>query len=575
MEEERREHNSISRRLRQLIAAIVPLSVIYICVSIFGTYYFRMKIVDYTETFVDYYMEKIETTVSNINRRMGMLILGEGETEIEANSYISEIQTTENIAFRNYFISRLRDVLQMYSMEYGNEYHFFAFFPADSYYIYSNADEYPDKGGSDKYHNDITDKLSKGELIPNSGSPYWQFVEGEEGCNYIIKFYSIKEIYVGCWIRPDDLIAPLENAVKDGKNSALLFDGDNKQIAGKKEDIAGGAVIERKFVNLPFHVRMVIHDYGLFQTTIGIQLVLLGIAFSMLFVTLSSTYSLYNRVMKPIRKFSDNLERLSKGITGMEDISVSELTELEQANTEFRQLLKRINSLQDEVYESEIKKQLVYMEYLKLQIEPHFYLNCLNFIYNMIDLGKTEQASRMAVMTSEYMRYLFHKGQEPVTVSEELKHIGHYLEIQKLRFEHAFDYYIECEEEVKAEKIPPLIIQTFVENCMKYAVDLNSRLSITVTVFSEETEGAPYLNICVIDSGPGFSGEILEQLSDRKKYMEQENNHIGIANTLKRLYYTYGERAEIAFYNAPVKGAVVDMHIPCKREPEALRQEEF
>lgn len=574
MEEERRENHSISRRLKQLIIAIVPLSVIYICVSIFGTYYFRMKIVDYTETFVDYYMEKIETTVSNINRRMGMLILGEGETEIEANSYINGIQTTENIAFRNYFISRLRDILQMYSMEYGDEFHFFAFFPSDACYIHSNSDEFPDKGGSDKYDDDIADKLSRGALIPNSGSQYWQYVQGKENRNYIIKFYSIKEMYVGCWIHPDDLIAPLENAVKDGKNSAFLFDVDNKQIAGKK-DILPGGMIERKFVNLPFHVRMVVHDYGLFQTTLVIQLALLAIAFSMLFVTLSGTYHLYNKVMKPIGKFSDNLEKLSKGITGMEDISVSELTELEQANTEFRQLLKRINGLQDEVYESEIKKQLVYMEYLKLQIEPHFYLNCLNFIYNMIDLGKTEQASCMAAMTAEYMRYLFNQGQSFVRISEELKHIGHYLEIQKLRFGNAFDYYIESEEEVKCERIPPLIIQNFVENCMKYAVDLNSRLSITVTVFSEEAEGVPYINICIIDSGPGFSEEMLELLSDRKKYMEQESNHIGIANTLKRLYYTYGEKAQIAFYNAPVKGAVVDIHIPCKGESEALYQEEI
>lgn len=128
MRTEKRTGNSISSRLRRLMMILVPLSALYIGISVASTYYFKKQIVSYAETFVDFYIDKIENTVTNINRRMSMLILGEGETEIELDSYINSIKTTDNIAFRNYFIGKLRDAFRMYSMEYGSEYQFLPFF---------------------------------------------------------------------------------------------------------------------------------------------------------------------------------------------------------------------------------------------------------------------------------------------------------------------------------------------------------------------------------------------------------------------------------------------------------------
>lgn len=553
-----KRNESISRRLTRIILVLIPLSVIYIGMSILGTYYFRMKIMNYAETFVDYYIDEIDTTIANINRRMGGIILGEREV----NFYINQIKTTRNVAFRHFYLRNIRETLQTYSMEYGNEYHFFAFFPVDDTFVCTGLEDGLDQKESAICNDSIRKGLKTGELDSNAGGSYWRYIPGEGNCSYLIKLYYLNDAFIGCWIRPDDLIAPLKGVVKKGENSVLLYDAEENLITGKSVSADRDTIIEKKFTNLPFHVRLIVHDYGFFQTAIVIQSILLGMSLVMMLVISISTYNLYGKVTKSIKKFLTNLDRLNKGITKAEDISVNELAELERANTEFRQLLKRINSLQNEVYESEIRKQSVYMEYLKVQIEPHFYLNCLNFIYNMIDLGKEDEAGRMALMTAEYMRYLFNKERDVVTVKEEINHIRHYLEIQKLRFEAALDYYIECEVETEDAQIPPLIIQTFIENCIKYAMDLDSRLSLTVTVFSEIDNEKPYLNICITDNGPGFSEEMLSRLAQKKKYMENETRHIGISNAMKRLFYTYGEKAKISFYNGPVKGAVIDIHIP-------------
>lgn len=564
MKQEKRTGNSITRRIKRMILMLVPLSALYIGISIASTWYFRMQINRYAETFVDVVMEDIETTVGNINRRISMLILGEGEAVKEMDSYLRHIRFTTNSAYRNYFIRRLQDVFLTYSMEYGKAYQFFAFFPQDGQYVGANTNERMGQEIWEEVRGDITWRLNEGLLSPNSGSQHWQFVDSSLNNDYIIKFYSIKDVYVGCWILPSDLIAPLENAVKDTKSTAQLLDLDHGCLWGEEMSGKATITIERRFSHLPFQVRLAVHDYGLFQRTVLMQLLLVGIALGMLCAVLSSVYYLYSRVMRPIKKFSDNLERISRGRDGLEEISSSELLELEQANARFRQLLSHIDRLQEEIYERERKKQKMDMEYLKLQIEPHFYLNCLNFIYNMVDLRQYSQASKMAVMTAEYMRYLFHHEQNFVRVWEELEHTSHYLEIQKLRFSSAFTYYIEQEEETRAQWILPLMIQTFVENCIKYAMDFDSCLQITITVFSEEVDGAPWMNLCVADSGPGFPDALLVRLEDQKRYREEEKEHIGIANTLKRIHYLYGEQAKISFYNGPGKGAVVDMHLPCE-----------
>ena len=56
--------NEVSGCLKWLVPVLVPLFVIYISASVISTIYFRNQVVNYAETFIDFYMKQIETTVS-------------------------------------------------------------------------------------------------------------------------------------------------------------------------------------------------------------------------------------------------------------------------------------------------------------------------------------------------------------------------------------------------------------------------------------------------------------------------------------------------------------------------------
>lgn len=90
-------------------------------------------------------------------------------------------------------------------------------------------------------------------------------------------------------------------------------------------------------------------------------------SFLVLLFLLFLIYFLYKKIMKPIKKFSSDVARIQRGQMRLEEISSSELFELEQANDKFRQMLGTIKTLQNEVYEMEIEKQKMNMEYLKIQ----------------------------------------------------------------------------------------------------------------------------------------------------------------------------------------------------------------
>ena len=72
------------------------------------------------------------------------------------------------------------------------------------------------------------------------------------------------------------------------------------------------------------------------------------------------------------------------------------------------------------------------------------------------------------------------------------------------------------------------------------------------------------LCINVSDNGRGYPEEYIRIWKQGKELDQSEGSHIGIANIRARLQYTYGEAAEIRFYNSPMGGAVTEIRVPMK-----------
>lgn len=110
---------------------------------------------------------------------------------------------------------------------------------------------------------------------------------------------------------------------------------------------------------------------------------------------------------------------------------------------------------------------------LRSQMNPHFIFNALNSIQEYIVLQKQDLASTYLGKFADLMRMYLNQSQENlITLSEELKALKLYLDLEKIRFEDTLEVHFEIDDNLSLDfiQIPPILIQPYVENALKHGL---------------------------------------------------------------------------------------------------------
>lgn len=141
---------------------------------------------------------------------------------------------------------------------------------------------------------------------------------------------------------------------------------------------------------------------------------------------------------------------------------------------------------------------------LESRIHPHFLFNTLNSIASLIpeDPGKAEDlVGKLAAL----LRFSLDANQTSlVPLRQEIKTVRDYLEIEKARFQDRLHYSIDIPASVEAVEVPPLALQSLVENSVKHAVTPR-REGGEIRITAASSDGRVTLEVA--DDGPGFSLE--------------------------------------------------------------------
>ena len=158
-------------------------------------------------------------------------------------------------------------------------------------------------------------------------------------------------------------------------------------------------------------------------------------------------------------------------------------------------LLEKVN-LEKNLNQSKLKA-------IKSQMNPHFFYNALNTIQSFILSNDKKQAVSYLSKFSNLTRTILEMTEkETISIAEEVKTLGLYLDIEKARFEEDFNYHILVDNEIDAEniKIPTMLLQPYVENAVKHGL-LHKLGKKAVTIhFQKETE---HIKISIDDNGIG------------------------------------------------------------------------
>lgn len=172
------------------------------------------------------------------------------------------------------------------------------------------------------------------------------------------------------------------------------------------------------------------------------------------------------------------------------------------------------------------------LEYLKYQINPHFFMNTLNNIHALVDIDP-EQAKYTIEVLSKLMRYVLYEGNKPMApLRKELAFMKNYVELMSIRYTERVRINFDIPEEVPEGNIPPLLFITFVENAFKHGISYERESFIDVSVTTDNE----HITLTCRNS-----------IQPQK---ESKHGGVGLENAFKRLKLIYGKHYSLSISTA-------------------------
>lgn len=265
-------------------------------------------------------------------------------------------------------------------------------------------------------------------------------------------------------------------------------------------------------------------------------------------------------LLEPLNSLTDTMHAIQNGDTNIRVPQGSRLQEVNEIAATVNIMLDTLRQQKISFYEQQLETQHAQLQYLQLQIRPHFYLNCLNIIYSMAEEKNCAAVQELVLNLSSYLRSIFQDSSKLVPLSAELRSAESYVRIQQVSMQHKPNLKLDLDAEVTEALIPPLSILTFVENSFKHSKLMDAPLEIHIkcgTIFSEDR---CWLNITVCDNCGGVSQDQLRLLNSAPEEMYREKQ-VGIFNVKQRLHLLYGDNAMLSFRNQ-ADGICVELFLP-------------
>lgn len=258
-------------------------------------------------------------------------------------------------------------------------------------------------------------------------------------------------------------------------------------------------------------------------------------------------------IVKNIEKLTRNMKEVKRGnleVTITSDSS-DEIGELVQG---FEEMVERIKTLIEEVYEGKLSLKEYEMKALQAQINPHFLYNSLSLINWKAIEANEKDISKITLALSKFYRTALNKGKSVMPLEDEISNVKSYLDVQLMMHDYEFDVEISIDECMYYYDTPNLILQPLIENAIDHGIDLKTegRGKIVIQGWSERET----MYLSVEDNGVGMEEEVAQSILTRK------SKGYGVRNVNERIKLTYGPDYGLTIESKEGEGTKITVKMP-------------
>jgi len=569
--------NSIRTKLiRNFLCFAVPIVILLVFTNIYAVFLVRTQVSKSYENMVALYLNQVDTALTDVEQYLSLTIyyddnlqaIKKGETDMTSN--LARILLKNKLA---------NDILVYKPVDC-----FFAYIPeADTFLsVNKNSMEYSKRDQISTY---IQNNAETGAIDFYN----WKVYTIEDS-HYLMRIIRSNNMYLGACIQMESLKTPM-TLVDLGENIYTFFTDINGSILTPLnnldlESIHGenslvkltqnGKKANYQFISQSsskgdFRLNVLIPEKNTLNYlphTLRFSFVIL---FVLCFVIIPAYLIFINKdILLPLKSLVASMKKVKNGDLNVRINLKTTSDEFEIVKETFNNMLTQIQDLQISVQhekDTALKEELYR---LQMQQSPHFLINSLNILYNLSGSKDNKLIEEMTLCMIRYYRFIYTNHFNFVLLKDEISHCEDYLRIQKMSMKDKLTYSFTVPDFLDDTPVPPLIVQTFLENAIKYSASEDGSVDISVNIDFAEYKQEDCIKIIIKDKGSGFPEDFLNMFQSTENIFPQmKSEHMGIKNIQRRMALLYKGKSDIRFSNS--NGAKIEIYLPVSPDFNIIR----
>jgi two-component system sensor histidine kinase YesM len=317
--------------------------------------------------------------------------------------------------------------------------------------------------------------------------------------------------------------------IKPGLNREI--DTFNWEVKGEK------AIVSTYSLPLTgWQVLQVVPHKGVFESLTNIQNKVMTVLIVSMVVFIAVIILFSSMLTGPLRALRKSMKQVEEGNLNV-SCTIHTKDEVGLLGQSFNKMISQMKENIKREILLEKNKEKAKLEALQAQINPHFLYNTLNTIRWMSVMAGTKNITEMLMSLGRLLDMSIHRGQEEITLEEELQNVRSFLTIQKYRFGDSITITEDIDPATLQYAVPKLSLQPLVENIYNHGLFLDGG---TLEIRTKTTEGLVIID--VIDNGKDMDDEKAKEIMAKlNKEKHDRFSGIGLKNVHQRIQMMFGK----------------------------------